>query len=331
MKMKDKISKFLIQTVAIVFLILLSVACEDLVEDGYRIDYPPSTATLEVEPIGFESGAVNDVVSYKITADSKSLIKSLVIQTNNPGANGTGFDVGAEGFDDPFADHIYGTVKDDIASFTVKYDYIIPEGINKSKLTFSLIDEEGKISSEVNLKVVSAIKKYNSRSIYAKNNLNNDAFATIDGVVYPDIKTNFSTTSEENFSVQQKIDVFFYVNNSVPVISSPADNGLDLELDVENATKFKKLTSITHENFANLTAASLVELTKADSIGYYGNSRVSGVKVGDIIGFTTDLNAIHSFKTGLIEIKELHPALIDRYEGTAYVMEFDMVTQIDEQ
>lgn len=329
--MKNINSKKLFQPALIIFMLIISFSCDDFVEDGYRVDYPPSSANLEVEAIGYESGAVGDVVSYKITAQSGSSIKSLVIQTNNPGANGTGFDVGAEGFDDPFADHIYGTVKDDITSFTVKYDYIIPEGINKSKLTFSLIDQEGKVSSEANLKVVSAIKKYNSRSIYAKNNLYNDAFATIDGVIYPDIKTNFSTTSEENLAVQEKIDIFFYVSNSVAIISSPADNGLDLELDVENQTKFKKLTSVSNEDFANLTAASLVELTKADSIGYHGSSRVSGIRVGDIIGFTTDLNALHSFKTGLIKVKELHPALIDRYSGTAYMMEFDVVTQIDEQ
>lgn len=329
--MKNINSIQLVQPVLIILLAIFSFACEDLVEDGYRIDYPPSNANLEVEAIGYQSGAVGDVVSYKITAQSASIIKSLVIQTNNPGANGTRFDVGAEGFDDPFADHIYGTVKDEITSFTVKYDYIIPEGINKSKLTFSLIDEEGKVSSEANLKVVSAIKKYRSISLYAKNNLNNDAFATIDGLVYPDIKTNFSTTSEENLSVQKKIDIFFYMNNNISVISSPAHSGLNLDLDVKNATKFKKLPTISDEDFSTITAASLVEITKADSIGYNGTSSVSDLRVGDIIGFTTDLNAVHSFKTGLMKIKELHPAIIGRYQGTAYLMEFDMVTQIDEQ
>lgn len=330
MKMKNRNSKFLHYPVLIVLLAFLVAGCEDLVEDGYRIDYPPSSATLTAEAIGFESGAVNDVVSYKITADSKSPIKSLVIQTNNPGANGTGYDVGAEEFDDPFADHIYGTVKNGITSFTVKYDYIIPKGINKSKLTFSLIDEEGKVSSQVNLNVVAAIKKYRSISLYAKNNLNNDAFATINGLVYPDIKTNFSTTSGENLSVQEKIDIVFYVNNNISVISSPAHIGLNLDLDVENATKFKKLTTISNDDFENITAASLVELTKADSIGNYGSSSVSDLRVGDIIGFTTDLNALHSFKTGLIKVKELHPAIIGRYQGTAYVIKFDLVTQIDQ-
>ena len=315
----------------ILIMLIISYSCDDFVEDGYRINYPPSDASLEVEAIGYQSGAVGDVVSYKITAQSPSPVKSLVIQTNNPGANGTGFDVGAEGFDDPFADHIYGTVKNDITSFKVKYDYIIPEGINKSKVTFSLIDQEGKVSTEANLKVVSAIKKYNSIKLYAKNNLNNDAFATIDGLVYPDIKTNFSITSEENLSVQEKIDIVFYMNNNTSVISSPAHGGLNLDMDVENATKFKKLTSVDEEDFANITAASLVEITKADSIGYYGSSSVSNLRVGDIIGFTTDLNALHSFKTGLIKVKELHPAIVDYYQGTAYVIGFDLVTQIDEQ
>ena len=186
------------------------------------------------------------------------------------------------------------------------------------------------MSSQVDLNVVAAIKKHRSIRLYAKNNLNNDAFATIDGLVYPDIKTNFSTTSGENLSVQEKIDIVFYVNNNISVIASPAHSGLNLDLDVENATKFKKLTTVNDEEFENITAASLVELTKADSIGYYGNSSVSDLRVGDIIGFTTDLNAVHSFKTGLIKVKELHPAIIGRYQGTAYVIGFDLVTQIDQ-
>lgn len=328
--MKNINSKKLFQPALIILMLIISFSCDDFVEEGYRTDYPPSNAILEVEAIGYESGAVGDVVSYKITAQSSSLIKSLVIQTNNPGANGTGFDVGAAGYDDPFADHIYGTVKDGTTSFTIKYDYIIPEGINKSKLTFSLIDEEGKVSSEADLKVVADIKKYSSVRLYAKNNLNNDAFATIDGLVYPDIKTNFSTTSEENISVQEKIDIVFYMDNNTSVISSPAHGGLNLDLDIENETKFKKLTTISEEEFMNITAASLVELTKTDSIGYNGNSSVSNLRVGDIIGFTTDLNALHSFKTGLIKITELHPAVADHYQGTAYVVGFDLVTQIDQ-
>lgn len=330
MKMKNINTRQLVQPVLFILLAIFFFACEDLVEDGYRTDYPPSNATLEVEAIEYESGAVGDVVSYKVTAQSSNRIKSLVIQTNNPGANGTGFDVGAAGYDDPFADHIYGTVKDGITSFKIKYDYIIPEGINKSKLTFSLIDEEGKVSSEANLKVVPAVKKYNSIKLYAKNNLNNDAFATINGLVYPDVKTNFSTTSEENLSVQEKIDIVFYMNNNVSVISSPAHGVLNLDLDIENETKFKKLTSISEEEFTNITAASLVELTKADSIGYNGTSSVYNLRVGDIIGFTTDLNALHSFKTGLLKVKELHPAIANHYQGTAYVIGFDLVTQIDQ-
>lgn len=307
------------------------LSCDDLVEDGYRIDYSDSDAAFSIEAIGYEMGAAGDVVSYKITANSANDIKSLVVESNQPGANGSGYDVGTDGFDDPFADHIYGTIKKSVTAFTVKYDFIIPKDINKSKLIFSLIDEQGKVSSEVNISVVPSIKNYSNKNIFSKDNLYYDAFASINGVVYEDIKTNFSTASEENISVQEKIDIVFYVSNTgSSVICSPAYGGLSVDLKVENQTKFKTLPTISDDDFSNITPASLVELTKADSIGYYGSTGISKVKVGDIIGFTTDLNAVHSFKTGLIKVNGLHPTNVSRYEGKSYVLECDIVTQIDE-
>ncbi len=318
-----------------IVLVLFSFAilsCDDLVEDGYRITYPISDANFNIEPIGYEMGAAGDVVSYKITANSANAMKSLVVETNQPGANGSGYDVGSVGFDDPFADHIYGTIKKSVTAFTVKYDYIIPKDINKSKLVFTLIDDQGKVSNEVNIAVVPTIKKYANNSLYAKDRLFYDAFATIDGIVYPDIRTNFSTSSEENKTVQEKIDVIFYhnVSNNQSYITSPADDGVNIDLNIENATKFKKMQVITHEDFQAMTAASLFEKTKADSIAYYGSSAVSGIRVGDIIGFSTDINALHSLKTGLLKINSLHPTNISRYEGKSYVMECDVITQIDE-
>ena len=311
---------------------IMLISCEDLVEDGYRIDYPASDALLTVEAMDYESGAVGDVVSYKLTVQSDYLIKSCVVQATEQGAGGSGYDVGEEGFDDPFADHNYGTLKKDIKSFTVKYDYIVPVGINNSRITFSVIDEQGKVSQEVSLKVVPGIKAYPKRSLYSKSQLFYDAFATINGLVYPDIKTNYSTLSEENLSVQEEIDIVFYYDSDAneSVICAPNDGNVSLGMQVENATKFKMMEGISEAEFNEITAASLVTLTKNDSINYQGTSQVRGVMVGDIVGFTTDVNALHSQKTGLIKVNSLHPVNVGHYQGTAYVMECDIISQIDE-
>lgn len=309
--------------------LLIFSACTDWVEEGYRPSYEESEAALEIQPLGFEMGASGDVVSYQITASSEYEIKSCVVQYTYEGASGTGYDVGTEGYDDPFADHNYGTIKKGVKSFKVKYDFIIPDDINKTKLSFSIIDEQGKKTAEANINVVPKIKKYSNKRLYAKNNVYHDAFATIDGIVYPDIITNYSSFSAENNAVQEKIDIVFLVNNNKSYIAAPSYYNLAMELDVENQTKFKKLNSVSIDDFNSITPASLVNITTVDSISYYGSYQVSNIKTGDIIGFTTDLNAVHSLKVGLIKVNEIHPAQIDRYEGKSFMLECDIVTQID--
>jgi len=327
--MKIHYNKSLSGIVGLIAAMLLMVGCEDLVESGYTIDYGESDAVLSVQTIGSSSSAAGDTISFRIEVHANVDIKSCVVQATNPGAGGSGYDVSSDAYDDPFADHNFGTMQKNINSFVVKYNYVVPEDINSSKITFTVIEMNAKLSKTMEISVVNGIKKYYNKMLYAKDNINNDAFATIDGLVYPDIKTNFSSASEENRSVQEKIDVIFYVDNGNSVIASPAHGGLRLQLDIENETKFKKLASVTNAEFDNITAAELVELTQADSISYYGSSAIADIRVGDIIGFTTDVNAVHSFKTGLIRINQLHPTSISRYEGTSYVMEFDIVTQID--
>jgi hypothetical protein len=311
---------------------MMLLSCEDLVEEGYRIDYPDSDAVFTAVPMAYDAGAVGDRVSFKLSVKSDHDIKSCVVTATNDGASGSGYDVGEDGFDDPFADHNYGTVQKGITSFTVKYDYIIPEGINQAKVTFSVIDDMGKVSAEVDVHVVAPIKNYDNRELFAKNNIFNDAFASIDGIVYPDIKSNYSTVNSDNVAVQEKIDILFYydLNDKVSVISSIDDSRLGFDLTIKNATRFVKMDDITEEDFMSLTPASLVALTQEDSIIYKGSSQVRGIRVGDIVGFSTDINAIHSFKTGLIKVNGLHPTNVEHYEGTAYVMECDIVTQVDQ-
>lgn len=311
---------------------LIMASCENMVEDGYRINYPESSAVFTAEPLNFTSGAAGDVVSFKLSVVSENYIKSCIVETNNEGANGSGYDVGEEGYDDPFADHIYGTVKDGIKSFNVKYDYVIPDDINQSTITFSVIDDEGKVAVVTSVGVVPSIKKYTGINLYSQVAKNSDAFASINGLVYPDISTNYSTMSGENLVIQENIDIMFFYDkdNRQSVIAAPSNSDVSLVLQVENATLFKILYDVTEDDFNTISSASLVKLTEKDSITYYGNTAVRGINVGDIVGFTTDLNAVHSLKRGLIKINALHPTFVDHYEGKAYVLECDIVTQIEE-
>ena len=330
--MRQYVFKSTIKAMVLGISCVLLLSCEDLVEDGYRIDYPDSDASFLAEAMGYSAGAVGDKVSFKLEVESNHFIKSCVVSTTVEGSSGSGYEVGEDGFDDPFADHNYGTVRKEIKSFTVKYDFIIPEGINQAKITFTVIDEMGKVSAEVSVGVVAPIKRYSGRELFAKNNLFNDAFASIDGFVYPDIKTNYSTVNTDNVAVQEKIDIIYYYDqsNKVSVISSIDDGGLGYDLSIENATRFLMMDDVTEEEFNSLTPASLVALTRDDSISYKGSSKVRGISVGDIVGFSTDINALHSLKTGLIKVNGLHPTNVDHYEGTAYVLECDIVSQVDQ-
>lgn len=78
---------------------------------------------------------------------------------------------------------------------------------------------------------------------------------------------------------------------------------------------------------SQISAAMLHTLTNEASILSDGSEQVDNFKVGDVIGFTTDLNAIHSLKSGLIFVTGLHPASVGRYKGVSYVLEFELLVQ----
>ena len=190
----------------------------------------------------------------------------------------------------------------------------------------------GKVSREVDITVVPAVRKYFDNKLYALNNRSYDAFASINGLVYPDIRGNYSASNAESVDVQEKIDVIFYYDNGAgkSYICAPDDANVNLDLEVGNATRFLIMEGISDEDFNAIKPASLAALTRDDSISYKGASRVGGVVVGDIVGFATDVNALHSYKTGLIRVNSLHPANAGHYPGTSYVMECDIITQIDQ-
>jgi hypothetical protein len=316
-------------TVFLFLFAMISTACVDLVEEGIEVQYGLSDAELSVVSIAGESAAADETVSFKITVNSEVDIKSCIIESTNPGQNGSGFNVSTSEFDDPFIDHIFGTIQKNTRSFTVRYDYLIPEGINKSRLTFTIVDESGKVSTERTVEVVPGIVSYPSQELYAADRDFHDAFASAEGVVYPDIKTNYSTLSAENVAVQEKIDLIFYYDQNArrTTLAAPASGRLGLELSIENATLFKKLPELNELNLQDVTPASLIELTAEASLLSEGSLQVDNFVVGDVIGFITDLNATYALKTGLLKVTGLHPASVDRYPGLSYVLECDIIVQ----
>lgn len=322
--------KYVIKVVGFVYGLLLLSACEDPVEKGYSIDYKESDAKIVVKALGADAAAPGETISYSIQVEANNDVRSCLVSTYQPGASGSAYDVSTPGFDDPFADHNYGIMTKGVQSFKIKYDYVVPEDAHSDTLEFVVVEERAKVVQKAAFHVVPAITRYDNVQLYAKDNLNNDAFASIDGLLYPDVKTNYTSLSDANRSVQEKIDIIFFVNNGKAILASPAHAGLRLDLDIENATNFKRISGVSHHDFDAMSAATLVEATKNDSILYYGSSAVTDFKVGDIIGFATDINAIHSGKLGLIKINQLHPSTIDRYAGKSYVLECDIITQIEQ-
>lgn len=305
-------------------------SCQDWVDDGLETNYGESLASLEVNTITLPYGAPGDTIIISVSAESDVNIKSLVVKTKTEGAGGSGFDVSTGAYDDPFADHIWGTLKKDVKSFNVKYNYIIPGGINKSNIIFSIVDEIGIVSDTVRLSVVPSIARYAGIELVAKDHIFFDAFATLDGQVYENIKTNYSSFNATSLSAQENIDIVFYFKNNVSGIGAPSDDNLGIELEVENSTLFKKLENFDANKFNNISPALLVDQLQNDSIAYKGFARIANIKVGDYIGFSTDILALHSRKQGIIKIKELHPTQVDRFNGISYLLECDIVTQIDE-
>ncbi len=304
-------------------------SCFDFVENGIEIDYEDSNASLSVVPLGASKGAINETVSFSIEVNSDYNIKSCIIATTNPGKNGTGFNVSDFNFDDPFSDHNFGTIKPGIKSFKVRYDYIIPEAINKSRITVTIIDESGRVRKDQTLNVVPAISRTEGIELYAKNTTFHDALSSSEGVVYENIKSNYSNFTQENVAIQKKIDIVFYYNpvNKKTSIVSTSSGRLDYELSLENKMVFKKIQIPSSLNFENLNASNLAEIAEAEELGSTGRLELDGIIVGDIIGFIADVNALNSLKAGILRVDGLHPATVARYEGLSYVMKCSIIVQ----
>ena len=323
------IFRYKILQFAVLGLCFSLVACFDFVEDGIDIEYADSAATLSVVPIGSTKGAMNETVSLSISVNSAFDVKSCIISTTNEGRNGSGFNVSDANFDDPFSDHNYGTIRPDIKSFKVRYDYIIPDEINKSRITVTIIDESGRVRTDQTINVVPAITQKSGLKLYAKNTTFHDTLAASEGIVYEDIKSNYSSFTQENVTVQEKIDIVFYYNpsNKKASIVSTASGRLDYELSIENKMGFKKIQLPSALSFDDLNASDLDDIVETEELSTTGKLQLDGIAVGDMIGFIADVNAANSLKAGILKIEGLHPATVARYDGLSYVMKCSIIVQ----
>lgn len=300
-------------------------ACYD-VHDGYRIDYSESPAEFNVTPTSLTFGAIGDTISFRIEATAESDIKSIIVNTSISGMEGSGFVV-PSGVNDPLVDHTFGTIEKHTRSITLDYLYIVAQDSLDSKITFSLIDGDGKKSMQHSIQVVPAIIRYPNVDLYTNTAQKTDGFSTSDGVAYR-VLSNYESVTEVNKTVQESLDIIFTVNGGSAIIGAPYDWTFSSNMKIRNKTKFKKLTDITDTDFEGLTNGSLANFVESAKVEK-GATALWNVQVGDIIGFKTDYASKNSYKYGIIRINALHPASCAWYPGLSYVVGMDVVSQIN--
>jgi hypothetical protein len=319
------IKKILSKIVILSMFVFAFTACYD-VEEGYRTDYDESSATFTVTALNLERGAIGDTISFDIGAQSNSDIKSLVVKASTSGGEGTGFYI-KDGGTDPLIDHTYGTIQKNTKQLNLGYRYVVSQDSIDVSISFNLIDDEGKKAASSKVLTVPSITRYNSIKLFSNSNSKTDGLSTVDGVVYQKLPSYESITSA-NQAVQETIDIIFLVSNNSAMFVAPYNGNFSSNFSVRNKTKFKKMESITATDFASLTNASLSYFIDTDKVNE-GPTSVSNVKVGDFIGFKTDFASANSYKYGIMKINSIHPANCDWYEGTSYMVEMEVVTQIE--
>ncbi len=305
------------------FSLIAFQSCYD-VEDGYRIDYPESSAIFSVDPVNYNRGAIGDTISFKVKADSNFPIKALSVTSTISGGSGTGYSI-PQGEKSPFIDHSYGTVHDGVFQVDFYYNYIVEQDTANSTLEFKMVDEEGKKVARKEVITVPEVNRYDNITMYCKNNSKTDGLSTADGVVYHRL-TDYEPVSEANKMVQESLDLVFIVEGENAMLVAPYDLRYSTIMSIRNKTKLKKMDALQADDFNRLTAASLSHFAEVDSIKN-GDTYVSDLKVNDIIGFQTDFASTNSYNYGLVRINAIHPTNTDLYEGVSYMIEMDVVTQ----
>lgn len=319
------IRKILSKIFVIGMFVVTFTSCID-VEEGYRVNYSESSATFTVMAQNLERGAIGDTITYKINAQSNFDLKSIIIESSTSGSEGTGLYI-EDGNNDPLIDHTYGTIQRNTKEFKLGYRYIVSQDSVDVSLSFKLIDEEGKKTSSSKVLTVPSITRYSSITLYTNSNSKTDGLSTADGTVYTKLPS-YEAITTDNVKIQESIDVIFIVSNNSAMLLAPYNGNFASNFSVRNKTKFKKMESITASDFASLTNASLSYFVDTDDVNN-GSTSVSEVKVGDFIGYKTDFASVNSYKFGIMKINAIHPANCDWYEGTSYMVEMEVVTQIE--
>ncbi|MDP4276349.1 MAG: hypothetical protein Q8914_01830 [Bacteroidota bacterium] len=317
----------LLKFVLIGLLMSVMSACYD-VEDGYRINYAESTAQFSVTPATVTRGAVGDTLRFTILAKAETDIKSVIVTSSLSGKEGTGFVVDS-GKTDPLIDHTYGTIQKNTRQLELVYKYIVAQDSDNVMLTFSMIDGDGKKSASFEVFTVPSITSYSHVILYTNSASKTDGFSTADGTIYRAL-ANYEAVTTVNQAVQESLDFIFLVSNGSALLAGPYDGNFSTNMKIRNKTKFKLLTDITTAAFDSLTPATLsylVDLGKVDK----GTTSISGIKVGDFIGYKTDFASTNSYKYGIIRVNAIHPSNCSWYDGVSYLIDMDVVSQINKE
>ena len=310
-----------------VIAIISLFSCEDLVVDGIRVDYPESDALLEITAAPDTLGVLGDTINFTIKASANYDIRAFSVKPRYEGASGTGF---SYPHIDPFIDHAFGTIQKNTREFEIIYHYVIPKDINQILIDFELTEEQGQRSEDQLIVVVDDVATYTAIELHSINNYQTDGFSTFNGEAYRNLK-NYENVSIENRVVQQNLDLVFLAdidqNNSS--LAAPAYGGFSSNMTIKNQTNLLLLEDISDEEFENLDPTNITEIVPLESIIEANSYVVENLKVGDYVGFVTDYNASNSYKAGILRVNSLHRSSCDWYEGTSFLLGFDLKVQVE--
>jgi hypothetical protein len=187
----------------------------------------------------------------------------------------------------------------------------------------------GKKTVEQTIVLVNDVEFYRGIVLHSSNNYETDGFSSFTGTAIQNLKDN-ETTTEANREVQQNLDFVFItdMNTQSAILAAPAYTGFVSNMAIKNKTNLLLLSEMTDEQFDAIGAGTIqnsvpyLEITEADSYS------VEKLKVGDFVGFVTDYNSSNSYKIGVLRINSLHKSTCEWYEGTTYLIDFDVKVEV---
>jgi hypothetical protein len=291
---------------------------------GFRFDYVETPASFSVTLNTADRGAVGEAIIFSIQAKSDFNIKSLVVDSEVSGTSGTGFVIDSSQTD-PLIDHAYGTIQKGTKEIDIYYHYVIENDTLDPRISFTLVDEYGSKTVQHNLYAVPSIVSYDSLVLFAQSRINADGFSTYDGAVYHRL-ADYEEVTAVNEQVQESLDIVFLISNETSALVAPYNGNFGSAMSIRNKTLLKLLPDVTSAEFDSLTPASVSKITEEAEVKK-GSTDLWDIKAGDIIGFRTDFASTNPYHYGILRINAIHPTNCEYYEGTSYLVEFDVVTQ----